>query len=201
MVDRKSPFVSKNARDFISLVHALRKKHGNPGYRGAVLTRESALHRESKMTPFARSAQQSLLEQGIILLSIPDAAPSSPSADTNKNDPPATSSFSSSSGPTSFSSQQNTVVVTTGPSGGMSSSGTAPSMSNQSTTAMTSESSGGPTLTASVSSHVASPSHNKPSSNNVSPQNQVVPEVPEYGGETGEGESTSSGGEEEEEDN
>ena len=72
LVDRKSPYVSKNAKDFLEMLTALRQKQKNPGIRGGVLCRESSYHRKEKVVPFARSTQDYLLENGVILLSIPD---------------------------------------------------------------------------------------------------------------------------------
>ena len=72
MVDRRSPYVSKNAKDFLELLAALRRKQNNSTIRGGVICRESAHHRKEKVAPFARSTQDYLLENGVILLSIPD---------------------------------------------------------------------------------------------------------------------------------
>jgi hypothetical protein len=64
--------VLKNARDFTGLVQAVREKEKNFEYRGAVLCREHLDHGNVSFKPFARSLQQALLEEGHVMLSIPD---------------------------------------------------------------------------------------------------------------------------------
>ena len=71
-MDRKSQFVLKNARDFVAMVNSVRTKQCRPDCRGAVLCREHPVHRALGIKPFARSLQQVLLDEGHIILSIPD---------------------------------------------------------------------------------------------------------------------------------
>jgi len=84
LVDRKSPFVSKNAKDFLTMLAALHGIRKDPSIRGGILCRESAFHRSQRIAPFARSTQEFLLRHGVVLLCIPDDARSGESGAEEK---------------------------------------------------------------------------------------------------------------------